>query len=814
MTENDKPSDVSTTRLLLEIDTDGEGDDDIHFCKRCRLMFTSLQDYLDHKVQHDKYKVSFTRNGKNRKLIIPKLIQPEDIKHEPGKANEITDNTEQEIHKKKRGRKRKSEEVLKEQVPEENNIYNTSYTCIKCDLKFNREAALKRHIAFVHDEETVEDSDEDKIDEDYQEEEEDEEDEEKRQPRSPKQYNIIKNSDGGDRPYECHICHNRFKEISILKTHMLTHSDNRDFPCSIQGCTYAFKTKGALKRHLRRHTGERPYSCEACGRSFTESGALTRHMRSRVPCTNKSDSDLPRYKMKWNLPNQTIHQIGETDIQEVDEESSVVQISDLVAAALNSDTLHTNADGSIQVVISADQNDIRLTGLDGSSDEVVVINLGNAEQEETISSTHCQVCEEQLPTIYQLKEHLRKHITDHANRCKICHFISEDQEQLIKHYTAHHPEESDDILAVPFKEEGAKDALKQLLELPDDDEENDKLTQKCPVCLKPFRGTSYLKLHMKSHIGEKAHKCTVCEKSFITKDTLNKHMSVHNTERQYKCGECGKLFKRISHVREHLKIHSVDRPFPCSVCSKSFKSANAMRVHMRTHTSILPYECKFCHRKFREKASLLRHVRMHTGERPFKCNRCGRAFAEHGTLNRHLKAKVPCTGHSLPIQQDQTDYNATVLSEFSSVVADTQQYIMSDTTEQQVEEATEYVVVQTGSDDYQNVEIITEEEVIDGMEVSRDYILLNEEGGNVRIVDSKTGETIATMPASALTDSSSSGEIIATIPPNYTEVEESVSDDQIAQSLIQAIEEGNTIVENVQVTEMQIVEHNEDQVSN
>lgn len=29
----------------------------------------------------------------------------------------------------------------------------------------------------------------------------------------------------------------------------------------------------------------------------------------RVPCTNKSDSDLPRYKMKWNLPNQTIHQV-------------------------------------------------------------------------------------------------------------------------------------------------------------------------------------------------------------------------------------------------------------------------------------------------------------------------------------------------------------------------------------------------------------------------------------------------------------------------------------------------------------------------
>jgi hypothetical protein len=31
--------------------------------------------------------------------------------------------------------------------------------------------------------------------------------------RSQRQYNIIKHTDGGERPYECHICHNRFKEV-------------------------------------------------------------------------------------------------------------------------------------------------------------------------------------------------------------------------------------------------------------------------------------------------------------------------------------------------------------------------------------------------------------------------------------------------------------------------------------------------------------------------------------------------------------------------------------------------------------------------
>lgn len=29
----------------------------------------------------------------------------------------------------------------------------------------------------------------------------------------------------------------------------------------------------------------------------------------REPCIHKTDSDLPRYKMKWNLPNQTAQQV-------------------------------------------------------------------------------------------------------------------------------------------------------------------------------------------------------------------------------------------------------------------------------------------------------------------------------------------------------------------------------------------------------------------------------------------------------------------------------------------------------------------------
>jgi hypothetical protein len=46
---------------------------------------------------------------------------------------------------------------------------------------------------------------------------------------------------------------------------------------------------------------ERPFHCQHCGRSFRESGALTRHLKSRVSCLTKSDTDLPRYGKTMTL---------------------------------------------------------------------------------------------------------------------------------------------------------------------------------------------------------------------------------------------------------------------------------------------------------------------------------------------------------------------------------------------------------------------------------------------------------------------------------------------------------------------------------
>ncbi|KAM9305454.1 transcription factor E4F1 [Gastrophryne carolinensis] len=222
----------------------------------------------------------------------------------------------------------------------------------------------------------------------------------------------------------------------------------------------------------------------------------------------------------------------------------------------------------------------------------------------------------------------------------------------------------------------------------------------CPQCSKICKSSNSLKVHLKGHEGFKLYRCGECSLEFLKAHLLRKHQESHANNRRYRCGECGKTYKTVAHVKGHMRVHSEDRPFPCTKCGKRYKTKNAQQVHLRTHFSDKPFVCPYCPNKFREKGSLVRHIRHHTGEKPFKCQRCGRGFAEHGTLNRHLKTKGGCVAHlqSLAEHGDFSEVMAedviegephTVLVEFSSVVADTQEYIIEASEDLETSEAVE-----------------------------------------------------------------------------------------------------------------------------
>ncbi|XP_056390638.1 transcription factor E4F1 [Hyla sarda] len=226
----------------------------------------------------------------------------------------------------------------------------------------------------------------------------------------------------------------------------------------------------------------------------------------------------------------------------------------------------------------------------------------------------------------------------------------------------------------------------------------------CPQCGEICKNSNSLKVHLKGHEGCKLFRCDQCGREFLKAHMLKKHQESHGNVRKYKCGECGKMYKTVAHVKGHMRVHSDDRPYPCTKCGKRYKTKNALQVHIRTHMEEKPYVCQYCPHSFREKGSLVRHIRHHTGEKPFKCPRCGRGFAEHGTLNRHMKTKGGCVLPQHIGDQTATENSNsseamssptaseephTMLVEFSSVVADTQEYIIETSEDIETSEAAE-----------------------------------------------------------------------------------------------------------------------------